>query len=383
MAEETVAADEVGACCFCDQNFGAKDKDSRQQADLEKIQEGSDGSSSSDSDSSSSSNSSSFGCQSEEGGKNSKRKKGKQPKAAAKKAKAEKPEKAEKAEAEEKIEKAPKPAEKDKAIDKAGSQRRSKKDQEKSKGLATEGQAKDGAERLLGLLGELGAPAVWRSVVRATEVDRRVSRIGAIQCELQDVCCAMENEAGGPEQLSHEENIRKDYMIKLHQKLESESKRVVALKDLCKFIRSATPDDMANDISTTGSVLENYRNCYTSLQDADGTLVEMIQTIAKKLLDAPDYLFFKFLQMRDSIGQNTAAVTLAAMWRVPPHENRDDSYHLALTKAQHGSMEAFYDKLKGNDAVQWAGKQLFPELRNADFDEPTHWCLDSKTVSIK
>eukprot|EP00438_Fugacium_kawagutii_P002975 Skav211136 [mRNA] locus=scaffold4091:150919:152465:+ [translate_table: standard] len=354
------------------------------KADLDKIEEdGSPDESGSSSDSEASS-SDSFGCQSDDEEDKKKRKK-QQAKAAAKKQKVEK-EKNEKGPKEE-VEKGEKPEKQEKQEkvekEKGGKRTTKKEQQEKAKAAATEAMVMESAEKLLALLTELGGSVVWRSVVRATEIDRRLGRVHQVQAELQDAASAIESGAdtsSGKVVLPPEEDERSKKIVAMHQKLTAESKRVAALKDLCKFIRGASVDDMISDVSSGASILHYYGECFASLICAEGTLVEMIQTIAKKLLDAPDFLFFKFLQLRDSMGPEVSAVNLASLWRVPPEPQRSETYHALLRRAQHSGMECFYDKLKGNNGVEWAKDHLDPSLRTQDFDQPSFWFLGVDTA---
>ena len=138
----------------------------------------------------------------------------------------------------------------------------------------------EGAEKLIGLLQELSAPTVWRSVVRANEVERRLGRVGAVTRELEDVITSLLQAEPGSDAA-----FKKDTFVNLNQLLQQEATRVNALKELCKFLRTATPEEVANDVSTAGNIIQYYGECYKCVMEAEGTLVDMIQTIGKKLVD--------------------------------------------------------------------------------------------------
>ena len=56
----------------------------------------------------------------------------------------------------------------------------------------------ESAGKLLTLLTELTAPALWRSVVRAAEVERRLSKAPAILQELEDAVTQVEDGSEDP-----------------------------------------------------------------------------------------------------------------------------------------------------------------------------------------
>lgn len=234
------------------------------QDDLEKLaaaeaEEGSGDSSNSDSDSDSSSDSSSFGCMTDDAPKKgAKRKSSKGPGKGVPKKRAQTTPPADKAEPKTKP-----------------------KGKEDPKAAARENSTAESAEKLLGLLEELAGATVWRSVVRATEIDRRLSKVHPVCCELEDAMKAL-----GPEsERSDEEQTRFSRLHDLFMKLETESERVTSLKEMSKFIRAASPDDMIADVATAGSIKHHFAKCYKSVIEAEGTLVDMILAVGKKLLE--------------------------------------------------------------------------------------------------
>ena len=208
----------------------------------------------------SSDSSSSFGCDgdSEESEKGKKRKGGGQPKKAAKKARAEKP---------------PRETTRPAKGGKDHSVRESKAAKEAA--AAMKG-SKESGEKLLNLLIEITAPALWRSAVRHAEVDRRLGRVDQVSNEIKDAFTHLEAD-----------DQDKQSAIDMTQSLQQQYDRVSALRDLCKFVRTASSEMMVEDISSAGSIAHHFGQCFSSLIDAEGTLVEMIQAICKKLLDVP------------------------------------------------------------------------------------------------
>lgn len=84
---------------------------------------------------------------------------------------------------------------------------------------------------------------------------------------------------------SQVEGEKKDKMIELRKKIYAESERVSSLKEVCKCIRGSTAEEMAQEVSTNGHITHHYGVCHEAIMEAEGTLVEMIQMIAKKILD--------------------------------------------------------------------------------------------------
>lgn len=217
----------------------------KQQADPEN---GSDSDHSSDS---SNSSSSSFGCQSQdEEEKPRKKKKKKQPA----KAKA-----------------APKDMAKPKAQPRKTEKAKDRLEKEKSnKALAKEASILDGAAKLLTLLGELTCPAIWRSTVRSTEVDRRIGRATPTCSEIENVLTEIQGE---------DVEARKGKLLEIRNRLNKE------LKDLCKIIRNSSAEELIEEVSAAGTIKHHFEACWASVFDADGTLAEMVRMISKNIAD--------------------------------------------------------------------------------------------------
>ncbi|CAK9112872.1 unnamed protein product, partial [Durusdinium trenchii] len=219
----------------------------------------------------------------------------------------------------------------------------------------------ESGNKVLPLLEELTAPTLWRSSVRASEVDRRMGRSGPLLREIADL---MTDPAADKESEDYKS------LHTLSKKMQEEIDRISALRDLCKFIRGSTSDQMAEDVATNGSMLENFGYCWKSLLECEGTLVDMVGLISKKILEAPDYLLIKFLQLSDS---KMCAVNLQALFTTPPHEHRSDGFHTCLRKAQHTGVEHMFDRLKQNNSVAWAKSSFDPKLKDIDFDDDKRW----------
>lgn len=216
----------------------------KQQADPEN---GSDSDHSSDS---SNSSSSSFGCQSQDEEEKPRKKKKKQPA----KAKA-----------------APKDMAKPKAQPRKTEKAKDRLEKEKSnKALAKEASILDGAAKLLTLLEELTCPAIWRSAVRSTEVDRRIGRATPTCSEIENVLTEIQGE---------DVEARKGKLLEIRNRLNKE------LKDLCKIIRNSSAEELIEEVSAAGTIKHHFEACWASVFDADGTLAEMVRMISKNIAD--------------------------------------------------------------------------------------------------
>lgn len=104
-------------------------------------------------------------------------------------------------------------------------------------------------------------------------MDRRLGRVPAMCAECEDALKAdLQDEVKGKVQ-------------ELHTTLQQESNRVSGLKDLCKFIRGSSAEEITQDVSSGGSMLHYFGMCWESVLAAEATMVEMIQSVAKKLLE--------------------------------------------------------------------------------------------------
>lgn len=204
-----------------------------------------DASGDSDSDSSSSSTTSSWGVQSEEA------KSKKKPKAKAKRKST--------------------PANSKPEAKKKGKADKEPKQEAKGKDI---GALMESGGKLLTLLTELTAPALWRSVVRAAEVDRRLGKAPAVLQDLEDASTQVDADSEDHQKLQD-----------LHLDVFNEVDRVENLRGLCKAIRSFGNDEMRDDVLDTGSILIWFSKCYGGLFRCEQVLVDMIVNIAKKLLD--------------------------------------------------------------------------------------------------
>ena len=131
----------------------------------------------------------------------------------------------------------------------------------------------ENASKLVTLLDELTCVAIWRSAVRTTEVDRRLGRVPGICADCED---ALKGDL--------QEEV-KDKISHLHSTLQKECDRVSALKDLCKFIRGSSAEEVIQDVSSSGTILHYFGMCWESVIAAEPTMIEMIQFVAKKLLE--------------------------------------------------------------------------------------------------
>lgn len=73
-------------------------------------------------------------------------------------------------------------------------------------------------------------------------------------------------------------------------------------------------------------------------------------------------------------------MNLAGFYTAPIHEERTLEWHTVLRKAQHSAMDLFYDRLKQNNAVEWAAATLDKSLQVSGFNEELNWLLDRRSL---
>lgn len=158
------------------------------------------------------------------------------------------------------------PAVKDKAAEKAEKERKKEEDHVVSL-IATH-------QKTLGLLQELTPHAVWRSLVRTVEIDRRLTKASAALDELSGL-----SKPGIPEPLS-----------KQIPTLESDLAKSIAfaqsLKATCLFVRTTKPAEMSKEVLEGKELVSSIQKCCTSLLSDSATTADMLHCIAKKLFEA-------------------------------------------------------------------------------------------------
>lgn len=131
-------------------------------------------------------------------------------------------------------------------------------------------------EKTLQSLNEITAEAVWKSLIRATELERRVTRATSATGDLQKIPAM-------PAATADQKTKADD----LAQEIRLVSRNVSAMKELSRVIRSLTPPDMEREIQRCNhSELATHLDSCRDLLVKDGAvLMDLVTTIAKKLLE--------------------------------------------------------------------------------------------------
>lgn len=137
----------------------------------------------------------------------------------------------------------------------------------------------EGAEKFLGSLRELQVHTLWKSCIRASEIDRRLSRESSVVSNLDssmsvDQC---------PEDLRQKaQNLMND--------IQQEAKTVLNLKEFCKELRSC--QDLTKQVNSEGGTLcellsaDNFAVGKRVTADM-ATLADMLTFAAKKIIEVP------------------------------------------------------------------------------------------------
>jgi hypothetical protein len=165
------------------------------------------------------------------------------------------------------------------AAAKAGVGRVSKQAQEKI------GKSISSCEKTLQRLTEISASALWRSILRAAEVDGRMQKGHAAEQELKLL------ETSGmhmvPEQASQVQELQKQ--------LREELGRVEALALCCRQVRQSSSQELSEDVAAYGPTCKMLEQLATTLVVNDSvTLVDMVQVVAKKLQQKASWRGFHY-----------------------------------------------------------------------------------------
>ena len=133
-------------------------------------------------------------------------------------------------------------------------------------------------DKTLASLNEVTPEAIWKSLIRATELDRRTSRSTSAVAELRKL---QANPVATPEQKSKAEKLAED--------ITSAVQTVSAMKELSKCIRQLSSVDLEKEINhgNDSELAVQMLKCARYLQKDHHVLMDMIQDIPKKLLDVP------------------------------------------------------------------------------------------------
>lgn len=161
---------------------------------------------------------------------------------------------------------------------------------EEKKGKQPRKRGKDGAQerieaqlvtsqKVLQSVTELTPDSVWRSLIRQNELERRLSRASSSAAELEKV---MANSNASEEQKSRSNQMKAE--------IERRARWAGSLKEVARTVRSKTAIELAN-IITCGKKSEFFQhlsNCATFIYGDMSVMMDIMQNVSKKLLDAPD-----------------------------------------------------------------------------------------------
>ena len=131
-----------------------------------------------------------------------------------------------------------------------------------------------GHEKTLALLSEVTVNAVWRSVVRASELDRRLGKATTCREELRKL---LDN--------PKLDDADKDKAQDLDKKIESNMETIMATKEVSRLIRSSSPTDLAMDIVSGQNFANFFAKCSSPILADFATLADMLHNLSKKLVE--------------------------------------------------------------------------------------------------
>lgn len=122
---------------------------------------------------------------------------------------------------------------------------------------------------------ECGPDAIWRSAIRAAELDRRLGKISAADRDLQKL---LVNGNASEEQ--------KNAATSLQDEISQLGSQVSTLKLLCNTLRSQEPKSLAAEIHHGSELEKTFSGASKQLFKNFNVLLDMIHFIAKKLAQA-------------------------------------------------------------------------------------------------
>eukprot|EP00435_Cladocopium_sp_Y103_P059128 s45_g21.t1 len=134
------------------------------------------------------------------------------------------------------------------------------------------------AKKAKGTLDEVTADMIWRSVVRAGELDRRLQKAQQTEADLRAFV-----DSEGTSFFGQQKNDVEPFLQTLSQVRES----ITDFKDICREIRAVTPEDFAKEISEGGSgeltrLLPKIVETTVNNED-HATFLDMLCFLVKKL----------------------------------------------------------------------------------------------------
>ena len=133
--------------------------------------------------------------------------------------------------------------------------------------------------KMLQSLSELTPEAMWRSLIRSVELDRRLTKAASAGADSHKVTASS--------QATEEQKVE---AARLSEEIVKASETATALKEVAKCIRGLSADELARDLrlGSAGSVFyKNLKLCSHRLLPDAPTTMDMIQNVGKKLLDVP------------------------------------------------------------------------------------------------
>lgn len=131
-------------------------------------------------------------------------------------------------------------------------------------------------EKTLQSLREITAEAIWKSLIRATELERRVTRATAAANELQKIPAMPA--------ATEEQKTKADHLA---EEIRQVACTVSAMKELSKVTRSLSPADMDREIHrcNESELAIHFGSCKDLLAKDGAVLMDVVTAIAKKLLE--------------------------------------------------------------------------------------------------
>lgn len=134
------------------------------------------------------------------------------------------------------------------------------------------------AQKVLQSLAEVTVDAIWRSLIRSHELDRRLSKAAGSQSELQKL------------QGSKSDTKVKSRASKLEDEISQAVTTTTALKEFCRILRLNDQIELGREISKGASLFEQLKVCASRLLAEPSAVQDMIHAVAKKLIDAPQMI---------------------------------------------------------------------------------------------
>lgn len=131
-------------------------------------------------------------------------------------------------------------------------------------------------QKTLQQLTELTGEAVWKSLIRGTELDRRLTKATAALGDLQKIRAT-----------DKIEKAQEDRATQLEDSMAAASKQASALKEACRLLRGSEPATLATEIHQGSELWAHVEVCGEKLISQPNILMDMIAFSARKLVDAP------------------------------------------------------------------------------------------------